>query len=57
MLIGHFAVALAVSYLGAVFGPPLPSARVVACSSLIGYLMVARGSWIDRHREPVSRLS
>jgi hypothetical protein len=45
---------LAVSYLGATFGPPPPSATVVAASSLVGYLMVAWGWWIDRHREPVA---
>jgi membrane-bound metal-dependent hydrolase YbcI (DUF457 family) len=43
---------LVVSYLGATLGPPPPSAQVVAGSALIGYLMVAWGWWIDRHREP-----
>lgn len=47
---------LAAAYLGAVFGPPPPSADAVAYSSLIGYLIVAWGYWIDRHREPLSRL-
>jgi hypothetical protein len=46
---------LVASYLGAVFGPPPPSAQVVAYMSLIGYLMVAWGWWIDRHREPAMR--
>jgi membrane-bound metal-dependent hydrolase YbcI (DUF457 family) len=44
-------VVLAVAYLGATFGPPPPSAQAVAASSLIAYLMVAWGWWIDRHRE------
>lgn len=43
---------LVVSYLGATLGPPPPSVQVVAWSALIGYLMVAWGWWIDRHREP-----
>jgi hypothetical protein len=42
---------LAIAYLGAIFGPPPPSPQVVAASSLIGYVMVAWGWWIDRHRE------
>jgi membrane-bound metal-dependent hydrolase YbcI (DUF457 family) len=46
---------LTASYLGAVFGPPPPSVRVLAYTSLIGYLMVVWGWWIDRHREPVRR--
>jgi membrane-bound metal-dependent hydrolase YbcI (DUF457 family) len=45
---------LLICYAGAVFGPPPPSAQVVAASGLIGYLMVAWGWWIDRHREPVA---
>jgi hypothetical protein len=47
-------VFLALSYLGATFGPPPPSPEAVAWSSLIGYLMVAWGWWIDRHRSPAS---
>lgn len=43
---------LVVSYFGATFGPPPPSVTAVALSALIGYLMVAWGWWIDRHREP-----
>lgn len=46
-------VVLVASFAGAVFGPPPPSARIVAYSGLIGYLMVAWGYWIDRHRAPV----
>jgi len=44
---------LLVSYFGATFGPPPPSVQVVAMSGLAGYLMVAWGWWIDRHREPL----
>lgn len=47
-------VVLALSYLGATFGPPPPSPEAVAWSGLIGYLMVAWGWWIDRHRSPAS---
>lgn len=43
---------LVASYLGATFGPLPPSPEAVAYSALIGYLMVAWGWWIDRHREP-----
>jgi hypothetical protein len=43
---------LAAGYLGAVFGPPPPSAHAVAVSSLIGYVVLPWGWWIDRHREP-----
>ena len=46
-------VVLAASYLAATFGPPPPSVTAVAASGLIGYLFVAWGWWIDRHREPV----
>ena len=44
--------ALVAAYLGATLGPPPPSPQAVAWSGLIGYLMVAWGWWIDRHREP-----
>ena len=43
---------LAVSYLGATFGPPPPSVHALALISLAGYLMVAWGWWIDHHRAP-----
>lgn len=41
---------LIAAYLGAAFGPPPPSAEVVAWSGLLGWLTVAWGYWIDRHR-------
>jgi len=43
---------LLLAYAGATLGPPPPSAQAVAASGLIGYVMVAWGWWIDRHREP-----
>ena len=44
---------LAASYFGATFGPPPPSVHALALTSLAGYLMVAWGWWIDRHRAPI----
>jgi hypothetical protein len=41
-----------VSYLGATLGPPPPSVEALAFSGLAGYLMMAWGWWIDRHRAP-----
>ena len=46
-----FAVVLPVIYLASVFGPPPPSVQVLAMSGLLGWLFVAWGYWIDRHRE------
>jgi len=43
---------IALAYAGAVFGPPPPSPQAVAISGLAGYLMVAWGWWVDRHRAP-----
>lgn len=43
---------LVIIYAGAVFGPPPPSARVVAASGLGLWLFVAWGAWIDRNRAP-----
>ena len=37
-------------YLGAVFGPPPPSAQVVAWSGIGLWLFVAWGYWVDKHR-------
>ena len=45
-----FVVTLAVLYLGAVLGPPPPSVGALATTSLAGWLFVAWGYWIDRHR-------
>ena len=41
---------LIAAYLGAAFGPLPPSAEAVAWSGLLGWLTVAWGYWIDRHR-------
>jgi len=43
---------LAVIYVANVFGPPPPSARVIAWSGLAMWLLVLWASWADRHREP-----
>ena len=48
-----FAATLVIIYLGAVFGPPPPSERVLAISGLAGWLFVAWGYWIDRHRSTI----
>ncbi len=52
-LFWSFVAVLAVIYLMAVFGPPPPSVQVLAWSGLLGWLFVAWGYWIDRHRETV----
>jgi len=41
---------LAAIYLVSVFGPAPPSVEAVAYSGALGYLTVAWGWWIDRHR-------
>ncbi len=38
-------------WLGAMLGPPPPSARAVALTGLGGWLFVPWGYWIDRHRQ------
>jgi hypothetical protein len=38
-------------YAAAVFGPPPPSPQAVAWSGIAMWLLVAWGTWIDRHRE------
>ena len=50
VLLWTFVITLAVLYLGAVFGPPPPSVAALAATSLAGWLFVAWGYWIDRHR-------
>jgi hypothetical protein len=40
------------AYFGVAFGPPPPSVEVIAYSGFLGWLTVAWGYWIDRHREP-----
>ena len=43
---------LAAIYLASFFGPPPPSATVVAISAELLWLFVLLGWWVDRHREP-----
>jgi hypothetical protein len=51
-----FVLFLLVSYVAAAFGPPPPSATVIAWVGLAGGLLtVAWGYWIDRHRAPITR--
>jgi len=49
-----FVATLAALYLSAVFGPPPPSVQVLAISGLLGWLFVAWGYWIDRHRSAIA---
>ena|SRR5438105_5031535 len=51
-LFGAFVLTLAALYLAAVFGPPPPSVQALAITGLAGWLFVAWGYWIDRHRVP-----
>jgi hypothetical protein len=43
---------LAIIYLASVFGPPPPSEQALVITGLLGWLFVAWGYWIDRHRVP-----
>jgi hypothetical protein len=52
VLFAAFVAVLCALYVGAVFGPPPPDVRVLAYSALAGWLFVAWGYWIDRHRVP-----
>jgi hypothetical protein len=52
VLIGTFIAALAILYLAVVFGPPPDSPRELVVAGLGGWLFVAWGYWIDRHRAP-----
>jgi membrane-bound metal-dependent hydrolase YbcI (DUF457 family) len=45
-----FALVLPLVYLGNVFGPPPPSADMVALAGQGQWLLVAWAMWIDRHR-------
>jgi hypothetical protein len=57
VLLWTFVAMLTLIYVMAVFGPPPPSERALALSGLAGWLFVAWGYWIDRHREPVTPLA
>jgi hypothetical protein len=52
LLFGALVVVLAVIYLASVFGPPPPSEQALVITALLGWLFVAWGYWIDRHRVP-----
>lgn len=57
VLLWTFVALLALMYVMAVFGPPPPSERALALAGLAGWLFVAWGYWIDRHREPAALLA
>jgi hypothetical protein len=52
VLFAAFIVTLGLLYLAAVFGPPPPSVDAIVVAGLAGWLFVAWGYWIDRHRVP-----
>jgi hypothetical protein len=45
-----FVLVLALLFLASAFGPPPPSIRAVAWTGIAGWLFVAWGYWIERHR-------
>ena len=55
-LFWSFVITLVVIYFAAVFGPPPPSELALAVTGLLGWLFVAWGYWIDRHRVPVAAI-
>lgn len=50
ILFATLVVVLAALFLASAFGPPPPSADAVAITAVAGWLFVAWGYWIDRHR-------
>ena len=46
-----FIILLAVTYLGATFGPPPKSIRMLAVGTLLTWLFVSWAWWFDAHRE------
>jgi hypothetical protein len=48
-----FAVFVLVIYAGAAFGPPPPSATVIAWSDMGQWLVIALAAWVDAHRSPL----
>ena len=54
VLFALFVITLGALYLASVFGPPPPDVRTLAYSALAGWLFVAWGYWIDRHRVPAN---
>jgi membrane-bound metal-dependent hydrolase YbcI (DUF457 family) len=55
-LLWTFVATLIILYLGAVFGPPPPSEKALAITSLAGWLLVAWAYWIDMHRVPLAAI-
>jgi hypothetical protein len=56
ILFWSFVITLVVIYFAAVFGPPPPSELALAVTGLLGWLFVAWGYWVDRHRVPVAAI-
>ena len=50
ILFAALGVVLAALFLASTFGPRPPSAEAVAITAIAGWLFVAWGYWIDRHR-------
>ena len=50
-----FCALLVALYLGSVFGPPPPSATLLAVGAIVGWLFIPWAYWIDRHRIPSER--
>jgi hypothetical protein len=50
ILLAMFVAVLGALFLASTFGPPPPSAQAVAITGVAGWLFVALGYWIDRHR-------
>ncbi len=57
VLLWTFVAVLAAIYLMSVFGPPPPSVQVLVWTGIAGWLFVAWGYWIDRHREAVGSVA
>ena len=51
-----FLATLSGIYIASFVGPPPPSVRALAVTGLLGWLFVAWGYWIDRHRVPVAAI-
>ena len=52
LLFALFVITLSGLYAASLLGPPPPDARTLAWTGLAGWLFVAWGYWIDRHRVP-----
>ena len=51
VLLWVFVATITALYVASIFGPPPPSVEALAATGLAGWLFVAWGYWIDRHRE------